>query len=194
MNSPPHRQEAVLIAQQKLRLSPVYLDTEPTGLELGDEIVEIAIIDNDGNPLLDSLVKPAGKISQGASAVHGINAEMLKDSPTWAEIWPQIQETLKGKVVGIFNADFDLRMMSQSSQRHGISWEAPYKDEICIMKLYAQYYGEWNSYRRSYKWQGLDTAGKQCNLDLPNSHRAKDDTLLTREILHFMAKQKILLL
>ena len=185
-----HRQEAILIAQQKLRLSPVYLDTETTGLELGDEIVEIAIIDDDDNSLLDSLVKPVGIISQGASAVHGINPEMLKDAPTWEELWPQVQEALNGKVVGIFNADFDIRMMRQSSQKHGISWESPYKDFFCIMKLYAQYYGDWNPSRRSYKWQGLDAARRQCNLDLLNSHRAKDDTLLTRAVLHFMANQK----
>jgi DNA polymerase-3 subunit epsilon len=191
MNSPTHQQEAILIAQQKLKASPVYLDTETTGLEQGDEIVEIAIIDDDGSPLLDSLVKPVGNISQGASAVHGINAEMLKDSPTWAEIWPQVQEALNGKVVGIYNADFDIRMMQQSSQKYGIDWEPPYKDFYCIMKMYAQFYGDWNSYRRSYKWQGLDAARRQCDLALPNSHRAKDDTLLAREVLHFMANQKV---
>jgi DNA polymerase-3 subunit epsilon len=189
MNSPTHRQEAILIAQQKLKASPVYLDTETTGLEMGDEIVEIAIIDDDGNSLLDSLIKPAGNISRSASAVHGINAEMLKDSLTWAEIWPQVQEALNGKMVGIFNADFDIRMMRQSSQKYEISWEAPYKDNFCIMKLYAQFYGDWNPSRRSYKWQGLDAARRQCDLDLANAHRAKDDTLLTREILHYMANQ-----
>ena len=41
-------------------MDTVYLDTETTGLypEHGARIVEIAILDDDGRPLLDTLVDP----------------------------------------------------------------------------------------------------------------------------------------
>jgi hypothetical protein len=47
------------------------------------------------------------------------------------------------------------------------------------MKLYADFIG-------SRRWQRLEEAGRQCRLELPNSHRAKDDTLLARAVFQYM--------
>jgi hypothetical protein len=62
--------------------------------------------------------------------------------------------------------------------------------DFCIMKLYAQYYGQWNSRRGDYRWQSLDAAGRQCRIPLPNSHRAKDDALLTKAVLENLAGKR----
>lgn len=56
------------------------------------------------------------------------------------------------------------------------------------MELYARYYGSWNERYSSYRWQSLENAGSQCGIAIPNSHRAKDDTLLARAVLLHMAK------
>jgi DNA polymerase-3 subunit epsilon len=185
-----HRLEAILIAQNKLALNPVYLDVETTGMEDRDEIIEIAIVDHDGSTLFDSFVKPVGDISPSAYAIHGISEDMIADAPTWVELWPQVKQALQGRVVGIYNADFDTRMMEQSHHLSQMDWQPPYADPFCIMKLYAQFYGDWNPSTRSYRWQKLDTARGQCNIALPNTHRARDDTLLARAVLHYMADQK----
>jgi DNA polymerase-3 subunit epsilon len=189
MDRKQHRIEAILMARKKLELNPIYLDAETTGMEERDEIIEIAIIDHDGSTLVDSLVKPVGKISPDVHAIHGISDEMVKSAPTWPEMWQLLEKSMRGRVVGIYNADFDIRMMKQTHQINQLLWEPPYTDYVCIMKLYAQFYGEWNSSARSYRWQKLDAARWQCNLNLPNTHRAKDDTLLARAILHYMADQ-----
>ena len=57
-NQLSQRQNAIMIARQVIAQNPVYLDTETTGLEKTDEIVEISIVDDSGQVLLDSLVKP----------------------------------------------------------------------------------------------------------------------------------------
>ncbi len=189
MNRKTHRLEAILTAQKKLALKPVYLDAETTGMEELDEIIEIAVVNHDGSVLVDSFVKPIGDISPSAYAVHGISEAMIKDAPTWTEFWPRVEESLQGRVVGIYNADFDIRLMEQSHQISQLIWQPPYADQFCIMKLYAQFYGEWNPSTRSYRWQKLDAARGQCNINIPNTHRAKDDTLLARAILHYMAEQ-----
>jgi len=182
------RREAIQIAQEKLSRKPIYLDTETTGTGPNDNIVEISIVDHHGNILIDTLVKPIGIISTGAMAVHGITNEQLTNARQWKEVWPEVEAVLSGRLLGIFNADFDLRMMQQSHTRNWMQWMIPKGMEVfCIMKLYAQFYGEWNSRRGNYRWQSLDNAGKQCSIPLPNSHRAKDDTLLTREIFLYMA-------
>jgi DNA polymerase III epsilon subunit-like protein len=184
------RNEAILRAQEYLKRQPIYLDTETTGIGPNGNIVEIAIVDHSGQVLADTLVKPVGKIQSEAFSVHGISNEMVVDAPHWNEVWEEIEPILSGRFVGIYNTEFDLRMMQQSHASQWMQWAAPPGMEaFCIMKLYAQFYGQWNPRRGNYRWQSLDAAGKQLGLPLPNSHRAKDDTLLTKAILETVANQ-----
>jgi DNA polymerase III epsilon subunit-like protein len=92
--------------------------------------------------------------------------------------------------VGIYNSEFDLRMLKQSHQKYWLNWQLPEENFFCIMKLYARFYGEWDARRGSYRWQSLDQAGRQCRIPLPNSHRAKDDALLARALLQHIAENK----
>jgi DNA polymerase-3 subunit epsilon len=180
------RTSAIARAQQILGDRPLFLDTETTGLDKRAEIVEIALIEHDGSVALDSLVKPTRHIPYDATRVHNISNEMVADAPTWAELWPQVQALLNGRRVGIYNADFDLRMIQQSHTAHKVADGSAGSNAFCIMKLYAEFYGERGSYG-GYKWQGLDKAARQSGIDLPNSHRAGADALLAREVLRFVA-------
>lgn len=185
------KSEAIQQAGEYLAQKPVYLDTETTGLDPTAEILEISIVDHDGSILLDTLVKPRGKIDPGASRIHGITEEMLADAQEWDLVWPQVDSVLKGRYVGIYNLDFDVRMMQQSHQRHWLQWGQSQINFFCIMKLYAKFFGQWNSRQGNYRWQSLDNARRQCGLDMANTHRAKDDTLLARAVLHHMANAVI---
>jgi DNA polymerase-3 subunit epsilon len=182
------RKEAILLARAEIARGPVYLDTETTGLENYDEIVEICVLDSDGQVLLDSLVKPSGRISVSAGRLHGITHEMVKNAPTWPEMWPRVEAALAGRRVEIYNADFDLRLMRQSHQKYGLPWPARVLNSACVMKLYAQFRGEWNFRAGSYRWHSLENAGWQCGLSLSSAHRAKEDALLARAVLHHMAE------
>ncbi len=182
------RQGAIRQARAYIANKPVYLDTETTGIGPNAEIIEICIVEHYGGILLDTLVKPRGAIEPGAQRVHGIHQEMLADAPSWGDVWPQVEAALTGRHVGIYNLDFDLRMMRQAHLRNWLQWRQPVAQFFCVMLLYARYYGQWNARRRSYRWQSLDNARAQCGLALPNSHRAKADALLTRAVLHHMAE------
>jgi DNA polymerase III subunit epsilon len=183
------RKAAIAKAQIELNKKLAYLDTETTGLKDRDQIVEICLIDNDGVVLIDSLVKPTVKIPFDATRVHGITEAMVSNAPTWAELWPQLEPILAERRLAIYNADYDLRLMQQSHRVHGLSWQTPIS-QFCIMKLYAQYRGDWNARSGSYRWVSLDDARWQCHLALPNAHRAKADTLLARAVLQYVAAQK----
>jgi DNA polymerase-3 subunit epsilon len=174
------RLDAVLRARKYLAAQPLFLDTETTGLNSIDEIIEICILDSGGRPLVDTLVKPSRPIPGDVIRIHGITNSMVKDAPTWPEVWTEVQAALKGRFVGIYNADFDVRMMAQSHRRHNMGWEDAYLQAFCIMKLYAEFYG-------TGRWQTLDAAGRQCHIRLPNAHRALADTLLARAVLLHMA-------
>jgi DNA polymerase III subunit epsilon len=183
------RREAIATAQIKVNRQPVYLDTETTGLNATDQIVEICLIDSDGRCLFESLVKPTGQIPLEATRVHGITSAMVADAPAWREVWPQVESALTGRPLGIFNAEYDLRLMEQSHRVHGLDWSTPACTPFCIMKLYAQFRGEWDARRGAYRWQSLENARLQCRLELPNAHRARADALLARAVLQFMAQQ-----
>ncbi|MBX3050588.1 MAG: 3'-5' exonuclease [Caldilineaceae bacterium] len=184
---PTHRAAVIARARQILADRPIFLDTETTGLDPRAEIVEIALIDHDGGVLLDSLVKPTGPIPWDATRVHNISNEMVANAPTWTELWPQIQALLNGRRVGIYNAEFDLRMIAQSHASRKVADTAAGSNAFCIMKLYAEFFGERGSYG-DYKWQSLDKAARQCGIGLPNSHRAAADARLARAVLEAISK------
>ncbi len=186
MNSP--RSEAIQIANAKLALRPVYLDTETTGTGPTGEVVEIGIVEADGTVLFESLVKPVGKVAPEARRLHGISDEMLASAPRWLTVWPKVEPVLAGRTVCIYNADFDLRILQQTHALYKMRWLMPRDASFfCVMKLYAQFHGEYNPKTRGYRWQSLENAGRQCQLPLPNAHRTIADSLLTRALLHYMA-------
>ncbi len=183
------RQTAINRARQYIAQQPLYLDTETTGVDTSAEIVEICILDSEGAVVLDTLIRPQRKIPPEATLIHGISNSMVSDAPAWSELWTQIESILKGRSVGIYNADFDLRMIKQTHLQSGMAWQSLNANAFCIMKLYAEFYGERDRYRATYRWQTLDDAGHQSKIDLPNAHRAQADTVLARAVLHHMATQ-----
>jgi DNA polymerase-3 subunit epsilon len=182
------RVAAIRQAQAEILHKPVYLDTETTGLEKYDQIVEICVLDSEGSVLVDSLVKPTNKIPAGVTKLHGITDEMVKDKPTWPEIWPAVQAALTGRHVAIYSAEYDVRVMKQSHRHYAMRWKLKGAHFFDIMKLYAQFRGEWDDYRGTYRWHKLEAAGRQCKIDLPNAHRAKADALLARAVMHHIAE------
>jgi DNA polymerase III subunit epsilon len=181
------RRNAIFEAQALLDTNPVFLDTETTGMHLSAEVIEIGVIDDAGAVLFDSFVRPRGKIDPAAGRVHGITNEMLIDAPNWEEIWPQAEAVLIDRSIGVYNVEFDLRLIKQSHNRSWLHWSLPDSSFFDIMRLYASFYGDWDPVHRSYRYQSLELAGRQCRISLPNAHRAIDDCLLTRAVLHFMA-------
>ena len=179
MNS---RKLAIQKAREYLAVRPVFLDTETTGLNPNDEIVEICVVDHDGDLILNTLVKPVRSIPLDAMRIHGISNEMVKNAPAWPDVWPSVEATLHGRYIGIYNAEFDIKMMRQSHRVHGLAWEFPTQRVFDVMKIYADF-------TETTRWVSLDTAGRQCGIALPNSHRAKDDTILLRAVLLYIASR-----
>jgi DNA polymerase-3 subunit epsilon len=183
-----HRRTAVQEARALLGTNPVYLDTETTGMHLSAEVIEIGIIDDQANVLFDQLIRPRGRIDPAAARVHGITTEMLAGAPTWEQVWPLAEAVLLGKRIGVYNVDFDVRLIKQSNERSWLRSALPESHFFDIMKLYARFYGDWDQYHKSFRYQSLELAGRQCGIQLPNAHRAVDDCLLTRALLHHMAE------
>lgn len=186
---PGHRRQAVQSAREILEARPVYLDTETTGLDPRAEVIEICILDSDGRVLVDRLVRPTIPIPPDATRVHGIRNAMVAGEPSWEEVWPEVAHALSGRVIAIYNADYDMARMRQSHRSHRLDWHEPEGPIHCLMKLYAQYHGEWDAARRSFRWLSLDQAARRCGIRLPQRHRARQDAELARSVLEYVAAQ-----
>jgi DNA polymerase-3 subunit epsilon len=190
MDNVTARQAAIALARATIARQPVYLDTETTGLDPWSEIIEIAVLDQDGRPLIDTLIKPTAPIPADATRVHGISNAMTASAAGWAEVWPRVAAALRGRMVAIYNMDYDRRLMRQTHRQNGMRWSSPKAEFFCIMEAYAQFHGQWDPRRRAYRFQRLEEAGRQCQLSLPNSHRARADAELARALLVFMGNSQ----
>lgn len=185
-----HRQRAIQRAKNEVAAGPVYLDTETTGMGKSDTVIEIAVLDDDGKPLVDTLIQTRGTIPPSAVRVHGITKEMTASAPSWPEVWEDVEQALRGRPVAVYNVGFDLRMIKQTHTQHWMQWQAPPGARFFdVMEIVAQYHGEWDPRRKRFRYLSLERAGKLAAIPLPNSHRAHDDCLLTRALLHYVADQ-----
>ena len=186
----------------------VVLDTETTHLE--GEVIEIVIVDPAGHVLLESLVRPLGRVSRDARALHGITDEELAGAPTFAELWPRIYSVL-GQVsyVITYNAPFDRERLATScaladltlytgrgaarrAQLYGarlrettpvvlpVEWE-------CLMEQYAHYHGQRS--RRGFVPQPLAKACSQLRIRHTQWHRARGDTEAALKVLRCLARK-----
>src|SRR5712692_9040837 len=103
--------EAQLQALFEQRTPFLLLDTETTGKpeHRGFQIVEVAVVNQDGQILYQSLVKPDIAMPGEASEVSGITDAQLADAPTFTQIWPSLVQLLTSTDVPVcgWNADFD---------------------------------------------------------------------------------------
>lgn len=143
--------------------SYIVLDTETTGLSSNyDEILQLSIIDNDGNTLYNQYFKPQHCSEwKQAQAVNGISPEMVKDCPSITAELPKIQAIFSsvGKIVG-YNTQYDLSFL----QATGVNI-AEDTEIIDVMRDFAEIYGEWNDYYGEYKWQKLTTCADYYGYD-----------------------------
>jgi len=164
------------------------LDTETTGLERG-EVVQISVIDSSGSILIDTLVKPVEPITPSTTRIHGITNQMVATAPCFAEVVENLRETISGKHVIVYNAVYDRKMLHQSAEAAGIEktdWKGISR-WWCAMEGFAEIYGDWNQYRRTYRWQKLSTAAHYYGVPLTDAHSALGDCLITLAVCKGMA-------
>lgn len=177
--------------------TPFYLiDTETTDkLESKNcQAVEIGIIDQDGKEIFHSLCKPDIPMPTAASEIHGITDDQLVAAPIFAEIWPKLVELLTSSTVPIYawNADFDRQMLHKSAKRFQLDIPDTLRDPNrwrCAMRLHARWYGEWSNGKNDYRWQPLEWACSELEIQDSGRHRAIDDAQNALKVLRGIAER-----
>lgn len=178
-----HR-ECSEVANKVLSSPHVYIDTETSGLDM-PRIVQIAVTDEYGNALLNTLLRQRWNIPASATAIHGITTEMTKSAPKWADVLPQLSNLVEGKRTIFYNAAFDVRAIEHTSENANLV--APIFDNFCVMNLYAVFNGDFSSYWDDYRFVRLSRAAANFGYSHSNAHDALADCKATRAVLHGMA-------
>lgn len=111
----------------------VFLDTETVAEKetyfedkVFDDLIEIGIVDIEGNVLLQSLVKPLPKYHStewNGTKYHGLTIADLQDAPTLMDISEQVSEIISNRYVVAHNSQFDLSVLRQSWKANGLKME-----------------------------------------------------------------------
>jgi DNA polymerase III subunit epsilon len=174
------------IARGWIESNAVILDTETTGLDDAAQIVEVSAIDCTGAVLIDTLVKPVGKIPRDAARIHGITDSAVEHAPCWSDVFAELSKLLSGRSLVIYNAAYDVRLIQQTSGLYGLHGITP--DSVsCAMLLYAEFWGDWDDYRDSWKWQRLTNAAIQQRVPAVGAHRALADCRMTLGVIRSMS-------
>lgn len=181
-------------------MEKIILDTETTGLNNDDEIIEICLIGLDGNILLNTLIKPTKPIPEHASRIHGIYDKDVEDAPLWSDVYQDFINIIKDKEVNIYNGDFDIEMINNTSDKYKLKNilhinymdkassyfnEFEYSNYHCVMLEYADIWGDFHEYYGNNRWQRLSDAAEQQSIDISDltTHRAYADCEITRRLL-----------
>lgn len=160
----------------------IILDTETTGLspQQGHRIIEIGCVELINRRMTGNTfqvyLQPDRKIDPGATAVHGITNDFLKDKPRFKEIAEKFKQFIQGAELIIHNAPFDVGFIEyEFSLLKDKAWEM--LDEQCsiidtLIMARKKHPGQRNN---------LDALCKRYNVEF--GHREKHGALLDAKIL-----------
>lgn len=192
-SQPRDRHNALLWARDVVRgKNWCTLDTETTGCDVDDQVVEIAVCNPQTLETRAWRVRPTCPISDGARAIHDIRDEDLVNAPTYAEIWPTIEAHIltitPAKFTIFYNAEFDIARLRASARGQTPKMKPPaIWTNQCAMTRYAAVHGEekWNGYR----WQKLEVACQTLGIEVDGTlHTSAVDARLTAQLVLKMAE------
>lgn len=155
-----------------------FIDLETTGVNISnDRIVEIAIVKilPDGTRQVKrKLINPLIPIPSGASDVHGITDDMVKDAPSFKQVANEIKQFIDNCDMGGYNSNrFDIPMLIEEFLRAGVSFTVDGRKLVDVQKVFHMM--EQRTLGAAYKFY--------CNKVLDGAHSAEVDATATWEVL-----------
>ncbi|NDV69841.1 3'-5' exonuclease [Dysgonomonas sp. 25] len=156
----------------------IFFDLETTGTDtVKDRIVEISYLKIFPNGKEESKTKrlnPEMHIPEGASAVHGIYDEDVKDCPTFKQVAKSLAQQMEGCDLAGFNSSrFDVPLLAEEFLRAGVDIDFSKRKMIDVQIIF-----------HKKEQRTLEAALRfYCGKELENAHSAEADTRATYEVL-----------
>ena len=162
----------------QLKKPLAFIDLETTGINLGtDRIVEIAIVKilTDGTRSIKrKLINPEIPIPKGASDVHGISDDMVKDAPTFKQVAQELKQMLDGCDFAGYNSNrFDIPLLMEEFLRAQVEFDMKNRKLLDVQNVFHKM--EPRTLSAAYKFY--------CGKILEGAHGAEVDASATHEIL-----------
>ena len=154
-------------------------DIESTGLDTQqDRIVELCMakLHQDGTREVETIkVNPTIPIPAGASEVHGIYDDDVKDLPTFKQYAKSVHEFIQGCDILGFNSNaFDCPMLYAEFLRSGIEWDYSQHNLIDAGNLF-----------KIHERRTLEAALQfYCGREHEGAHSAESDVLATIDVFY----------
>lgn len=115
------------------------------------------------------LIQPEGNLYDSMNIwIHGITPEDTKDSPSFPEVWNEVYQYLKGKIVVAHNTSFDMYALRDAFNNYNM--EYPTFDYFCTLRI-ARYI-----IKGCYSYS-LNVVLDYMNIEFEGHHRADCDSL-----------------
>ena len=155
-----------------------FFDLETTGVNVvNDRIVEIAVLKllpNGNKEGKTWLVNPEMPIPKGASDVHGITDDKVKDAPNFKALSTKIYAFMKDCDWAGFNSDrFDIPLIAEEFMRAEVDFDLKNHKTIDVQTIFHKM--EQRTLSAAFKFY--------CDKELINAHSAMADTDATYEVL-----------
>lgn len=159
------------------------VDIETTGGYADNHrMTEIAIYHHDGLQITNhyhTLINPGRSIPYFITGLTGINYEMVKASPSFAEVAKEIHERLKDRVFVAHNAHFDYSFLKKEFEEAGINWSSK---KLCTVRLSRKIIPGLSSY-------SLGRLAESLGVEINNRHRAGGDAEATSKVFDLLLKR-----
>lgn len=177
-----YTQQIIEEAATILKQGCVIVDLETTGFSSDPQvaIVEVAVVNQDGEVLLNTLIKPGRRIPAEATGVHGLTNNDVAGAPAFETIYDQLAPLLHKKTVVAYNYTFEAGILDRVCMRLKLPPITP-SHWYCAMRKYAQFRG-------SRRWFRLGVACHHEGIPIENAHRALGDCMMTLALLRKMAR------
>lgn len=134
-------------------------------------------------PSLNLLINPEDSFDSVCMNVHGITSRMVKDQPTFPEVWGTIEKYFTNTVIVGHNvASADLDALTKTLKRYNL--DVPELYYVCTLKLAKKYIPKFavENYR-------LDTLCNYYDIQRENEHNAYYDALVNESVLCEIIKE-----
>jgi DNA polymerase-3 subunit epsilon len=184
--------DIIFESQQYLYSRPLYLHLAASKQGPQGEVVELAVVETDGSPLLEELVCPRGAIRPEMSAVHGITNELVRAAPPWAEVYPRLCLALLERRVIVYGCAATLGVMRRSTDLAHLRWDIDEDSFIEVQAIFARFHGQHEAGSGRFMTFPMLEAAEMLGLNTETIgyRRAVEDAALLRSMLMALAQWK----